>query len=209
MADTKPDLIERAQETLPRRRRGMWLWVLVAVVAAGVLAAVLLWPDGDEAPVLSEEPPYGLTAIDMPKTGDEMVAVLERMPAIDGRQPTFMEEEGIVFYEGTESEGPGLYRSIQVLPADDPPRPNEFAEAIQETLANAQQSETVTVEASALDPNGDLMWAVISDEETQDGIPAFYMVWAEPNGSWFFYLSGDSADFRVKLVHAFSSAVGD
>ena len=39
MTDTKPDLIERARETSPQRRRGMWLWILV-VVAAGVLATV-------------------------------------------------------------------------------------------------------------------------------------------------------------------------
>jgi hypothetical protein len=41
MTDTKPDLTERARETSPQRRRGMWLWILgVVVVAAGVLATV-------------------------------------------------------------------------------------------------------------------------------------------------------------------------
>ena len=41
MTDTKRDLIERARETSPQRRRGMWLWILgVVVVAAGVLATV-------------------------------------------------------------------------------------------------------------------------------------------------------------------------
>ena len=41
MTDTKPYLIERARETSPQRRRGMWLWILgVVVVAAGVLATI-------------------------------------------------------------------------------------------------------------------------------------------------------------------------
>ncbi len=46
MTDTKRELIERierAQKTSPQRRRGMWLWFLVAAAAAaGVLAVVRL-----------------------------------------------------------------------------------------------------------------------------------------------------------------------
>ena len=78
MTDTKPDLIERAQEASPPRRRGRWLWYLVAAVAAaaGILAAVLLWPDGDETPVLGADPPYGLAGVELPDTEAEVIAEL-------------------------------------------------------------------------------------------------------------------------------------
>lgn len=216
MTDTKPDLIARAHETSLRRPRGRWLWFsMVAVVAAGVLAAVLLWPD-DEPVVLTENPPYGLTGVEMPETEDELVAVLERLPEIDGRQPTFMREEDMVsvVYEGTESEAPGIYRSIQVL-LNEPPGPGDepwdleyFIDDVELHMTNLEQEEGWIIEASAIDPNDDLVWMVMTDPETEDGVPAFHIWWAEPvAGGDIYALSGDTADFRLKLVHAFVSAI--
>lgn len=50
MTDTKPAEVQRVPEASPPRRRGTWIWVPVvaAVVVAGLLGAVLLWPDNGE-----------------------------------------------------------------------------------------------------------------------------------------------------------------
>jgi len=157
-----------------------------------------------------DEPPWGLTGIDMPATEEGIVAVFTAMPAIDGRDPTLLEEMGMVFYEGTDADAPGVYRSISAMPADfaeGPANPGELVGLIQEAMAEADKSDDVTVEASAVDPDGDLVWAVVTDQETEDGIPAYHLVWADPDGSWIFYATGDTAEFRVSLIQAFVDAV--
>lgn len=50
------------------------------------------------------------------------------------------------------------------------------------------------------------MWAAVTEIETDDGVPAYRLIWTEPDGSWFFNLIADSPEFRVKLVHAFTEA---
>ena len=156
----------------------------------------------------SSEPPWGLTEIDMPDTEAEVIAVLEAMPPIDDRQPTVLVDEVAMFYEGTPDEPPGVYRSVTVLPADEPPSPGEFVGLIEEVIADADADEGVTVEASAIDPAEPLIWVVIDDAETDDGIPAYYMAWADPEGSWFFQAIGDTSEFRQSLIEAFVDAAG-
>lgn len=193
MTDTKPDLFERARETSPQRRRGMWLWVLgVAVVAGGVLAAVLLWPDdGDSG--RSEDPPYGLMGIELPNTETEVIAVLQALPAIDGRQPSFDAEFPAASYEPDQEKDWVGIGALQV-----------GAEPLESFAPDVREAEGNTIEATALDPNSDLLWmAYTRDLET------FTLGWADPDGSWLFYATGDTADFRIKLVDAFISTVGD
>lgn len=211
MTHTKPDLIERARETSTPRRGGMWRWVLIvgAVVAAGVLAAVLFWPNGggDTTPVLTGDPPYGLTTIDMPRGEDEVVAVLERMAAIDGRQPAVTRQEGLVtvVYEGTEL--PEDWWSVSVL-LDVAVEADWFIDGLRQEILDAEEEGRI-VEASALDPNGELVWQVITDPDIGEGIPAFHMTWANPSDLGPVYtVASDTADFRHKLVHAFIEAVG-
>lgn len=201
MTDTRPDVIERAREPSPPHRRGMWLWLLVvvAVAAAGVAAAVLWWPDGGEAPVLGEDPPYGLTEVGMPNTEAEVVAVLEALPVIDGREPSLSTESGWASAKYYESASGEIKVGISAI--YDP----ELREAFPEW----------NVEASVGDPDSDLLWMTppFADEES------FGLMWAASDGSWLFvldvdtaeqgpYRSSDGPDLRVRLVDAFVSATG-
>lgn len=211
MTYTKPDVTERVPQTLPPRRRRMWPWVLVVVVvvAAGVLGAVLLWPDGggDKSPVLTGDPPYGLTSIDMPDSEEELVAALERMPVIDGRQPTVTRQEGLVtvVYEGTAL--PEGWWSL-VVGLDLEVDAEWFIDGLRQEIVDAEEEGRI-VEASALDPNGDLVWQVVTDPDIGDGVGTFRMTWADPADLGPGYtVIGDTADFRLKLVHAFITAVG-
>jgi hypothetical protein len=178
------------------------------------VAVVLLWPD-DDAATLSQDPPYGLTEIEMPATDAAVIAALERMPAIDGRQPTLLRDEAMVVYEGTEAEAPGIYRSIGVVldpppgPDDDPFDPEALADDFA-SIVDVGGEKVWIVEASAFDPDGDLLWVVFIEPETDDLIPAYHVMWAEPTAEGdLYYLSGDTPEFRVKLVHAFINAVGE
>ncbi len=201
MTDTELDVMERDRETSSPRRRGMRLGVLgvVVVAAAGVLAAVLWWPNGGEAPVFGEDPPYGLTEVGMPNTEAEVVAVLEALPAIDGRQPSLGSEGGWAsakYYESASGEV-----KVGISAIYDP----ELREAFPEW----------NVEASVGDPDSDLLWMTppFADEES------FGLMWAASDGSWLFVLDVDTAeqgpyrpsdgpDLRVRLVDAFVTAAG-
>jgi hypothetical protein len=189
--------MERVHE-IPPKRRGMWIWIAAAVVvAAGVFGAILFWPDAAETPVLTATPPYGLTEIDGPKSTDEIISVLERMPAIDGRQPTYTREGmlAVVAYDGTAA---GPHGSILVF-LDVEREPEGIIEGLQ------QLEEEATVEASALDPTSDLLWVASTQAE---GMP-FRISWAEPFASdAMFSVAAETAEFRVALMHAFIPAAG-
>lgn len=198
MTDTKPDSIQRAQETSSQRRRGRWLWFLVAA-AAGILAAVLWWPDGDETPVLSEDPPYGLAGVELPDTEAEVIAVFEAMPAIDGRQPVLSQMGGDELYPTAtyyQSEEGGFGVEIQAFPDADP----------LESLT-AAGAEGWNVEGQAVDPDSDLIW-MAAGPAPEDEFDVFALVWADPGGSWRFFAVADTAEFRVELVDAFVTAAG-
>lgn len=91
-------------------------------------AAVLWWPNG-----LSDDPPWGLDEVDMPVTEADMLAVIDRMPDIDGTQPIFNDDgmAGIVSYGG-------FYRSIFILPADEPPGAEDFVDFIRQMITEAE-----------------------------------------------------------------------
>jgi hypothetical protein len=173
-----------------------WLWTAaIAVIAVAVVAAVLWWPSG-----LSDEPPWGLDEVDMPVTEADMLAVVDGMPDIDGNQPTFNQEgfAGIVSYGDS-------YRSIFILPADEPPGAENSVDLIRQAVTDAEAAGD-TVEASNLESSGGLVWVAVTETETDDGVPAYHLMWTEPDGSWFLHLIADSPEFRVKLVHAFIEA---
>ena len=160
----------------------------------------------DQAPVLSEDPPYGLAEIDMPKTGDELVAALERLPAIDGRQPTVTREGDLVFvvYEGTTL--PHDNWSMWVF-LDVAVESEWFIDSLRQGIVDAEEEGRI-VEASDLDPSDDLVW--VAENRTEGGTTTFGMTWADPSDLGPSYsVTGDTADFRLKLVHAFIGAVGD
>lgn len=169
----------------------------------GVLLAVALvlvaCSDDDTVSGPSEDPPWGLTGIDMPDTEGEVIAVLEAMPVIDGRRPTILRNGetsvpyGVAYVDG-ESWDAGMTAARH-----DPPE--DLTVAVR-GVAEAYEAEGITVEASALDPNGHLVWVAATDDEN------YALMWADPEGSWIFSIQGDSAQFRTKMVHAFITAAG-
>ncbi len=100
------------------------------------------------------------------------------------------------------------YRTILILPADEPPGDENFVDFIRQAVADAETAGD-TVEATNLQTDGDLVWAAVTETETDDGVPAYHLIWTEPDGSWFFHLIADSPEFRVKLVDAFIEATGE
>jgi hypothetical protein len=134
----------------------------------------------------------------MPDT--EVIALLEGMPAIDGRQPTVMYVEdglpwGVFYGDASSPDASGLV----VMPTD-----AGDIEPIPEVIGNLiaeYEAEGMTVEGSALDPNGTLVWVAATDG---DGYAA---VWAEPDGAWIFSLQGDSPEFRTEMIDALTTTV--
>jgi len=149
------------------------------------------------------DPPWGLEGAPMPRTEAQIMAVYETMGEVEGRQPSVSKDYGMVYYEGKESEAPGIYRSISALPADSPIT-DDLMSMVEEPIAEAENSDTMTVVASNLDRSSDLAWAVIDDLETDDGLAAYSIVWTD--GSWLFFASGDTPEFRVALVQEFVEA---
>jgi hypothetical protein len=167
------------------------------MILAGVIVLAAACGDDDADPEPSDGPPWALTGIEMPDTEEAVIAVLEALPEIDGRQPTLLRDEESLGVDYGESESGGV--GIGAWPDDEPTK--LLAQVIEHMTAEGP-AEGLTVEASALDPNGDLVWVASTDTET------FGLLWADPDGSWVFNLAGDSAEFRVRLIQAFITAGG-
>jgi hypothetical protein len=166
-------------------------------MAATVLTAAC--GDGDAESVRSDEPPWGLTGIEMPDTEAEVIAVLQALPGIDGRQPTFEMDEDFsiasAIYDESEEEGAfGV-----VINAAPDSAPLESFAAFEATGGN--------IEASAGDPDGDLIWMAFGPSP-EDEFESFALWWADPDGSWGFLAVADTAEVRIELVHAFITAAG-
>ena len=81
-----------------------------------------------------------------------------------------------------------------------------FTDTLRQTIEDPDREWIV--EASALDPDGDLVW--VADNGTEGGMPVFHMMWADPSDLGPSYnVNGATADFRRKLVHAFITATAD
>ena len=166
------------------------LTVLVAVGACG----------GGES---SDAPPWGLDSVDMPDTEEEVAAVFAAFPEeIDGR--TRLGDEPTRF--GYIDEGSGSFWAIQADPWEQlqalhMPGVDSPADWIT-FLASGRSA--VVVEASAVDPVGGLMWVATNVPE-QENMLDFW--WAAPDGSWLFFVEGDSVG-RQALVEAFVAAAG-
>lgn len=164
-------------------------WLLLVAVLMAVTVPTAACGDDDAGPTRSDDPPWGLTEIEMPDTEAEVMAVFEAMPEIDGHQPAFGMDEDygfpfVTYYESDDEEGLGIF----ALP--DPEPLGAFPNAW-------------NIEASAADPNSDLLWTAPPFADEED----FGFMWAISDGSWVFYASADTAESRVELIHAFVAAV--
>jgi hypothetical protein len=127
------------------------------------------------------------------------------MPAIDGRQPTVTRAGDLVFvvYEGTGL--PPDNWSMWVL-LDLEVEAEWFIDSLRQGIVDAEEEGRI-IEASDLDASDDLVW--VTENRTEGGTTAFGMTWADPSDLGPSYsVMGDTADFRIELVHAFISAVG-
>jgi hypothetical protein len=185
---------ESKQQGIPPRR---WWSLAAAVVLMAVTVLVAACGDDDAGPVRSDDPPWGLTGIEMPDAEADVIAVLQALPAVDGHQPAFdMEEEfgypSAIYYEMEEY---GLRVVISAVPMMGEPPLESFD-------PDMDEAEGWTIEATALDPNSDLLWMAGTNEVL------YGVMWADPDGSWVFAVQADTAESRVKLVHAFITAAG-
>ena len=172
-----------------------WSSLAAAVVLMTVTVLTAACGDNDAGSVRTDDPPWGLTEIKMPDTEADVVGVLQALPAVDGHQPTFdMEEIGhpaAIYYE---IKGYGLGVLIEAVAMTGDP--------LEAFDPNMYEAEGWTIEATALDPAGDLLWGAANR-----GV-LFGAMWADPAGSWMFAVQADTAESRVKLVHAFITAAG-
>lgn len=164
--------------------------------------------------VLSDDPPYGLTEIDLPETSEELIAAFERMPAIDGHQPTLTVEEGsvILVYEGAAL--PADYLSMWVIldlevTLDLEVDGESWTDGLKQDVENPEREGWI-LDGSALDPNSDLVWLAdhwMADYGAEGELPVFQMIWFDPSDLGPSYsVFGNTADFRRKLVQAFINA---
>jgi hypothetical protein len=171
------------------------LIVLLLVFTAGACGG-----DGQS----NDAPPWGLDGVDMPDTEAQVAAVFAALPEeIVGR--TRLGDEPTHF--GYIDEGSGSFWTIQADPwelqqALHMPGVDSPADWVT-FLASGRSA--VVVEASAVDPVGDLMW-VATNVPSQEHMLDFW--WAAPDGSWLFFVEGDSVG-RQALVEAFVTAAGE
>jgi hypothetical protein len=185
-----------------RRAFGVLVVVLVAVSCGG---------DDTAGALLSETPPWGLTSIDMPDTEEDVIAAMAALPdEIDGRRRLRGALTGVSYGESR------ILWIVTALPGDDPVMmtgANPDPTAAEYVIDRASHGSLGTIEASAFDASGDLVWAasnLIWEEldappGQQEGT-AYMITWARPDGSWSFHIQADSAAGRTQLVHAFITA---
>jgi hypothetical protein len=154
----------------------------------------------------SNAPPWGLDEIDMPDTEGDIAAVFASFPdEIDGR--TRFGGGTSVIYE-TEDEFQMVW-SIAATPSEELQTPEPGTETpIDYVVDSALRSGGASVEASAVEPTGELVWvafnAVFQDAPVEGSI--YMLAWAKPEGSWAFSLQADSEAGRQQLVQAFVDA---
>lgn len=200
--DIEPD--RNPPHSTSRRTSGAWIFFTV-IVAVGVAAVLWRLLGGG---LSGSDDPWGLTEIDMPDTQAEVLAVFERMPEIDGLRPTITRDEDLItiVYGETTTEGAGIEPLIWVS-IDSGLEPDAYVEGVQEHV-DTIESAGWTIEESVLDPEADLIWAVVSDQNPDEGSPAYVAMWGEPKQTGaFFNLVADTEDFRGELVEAFINAV--
>jgi hypothetical protein len=180
-----------------------------------VLAAVSCGDD-TTAELLGDTPPWGLTSIDMPDTEEDVVAVIAALPdEIDGRRRP---DVGDADLGGVSYGESGIFWTVNASSWEDlqsvlvnPQYPSHTPAELVVTLPSWFGS-LGTVEASALDLDGDLVWIAASEVWEGPDLPpdqqgtVYTMIWAQPDGSWAFHIQADSAAGRVQLVHAFITA---
>jgi hypothetical protein len=147
------------------------------------------------APVAAD--PLELTGSAMPTDLATAVAVLAAMPdEIAGRARQPEEYQLVARYDG------GGVNVSQVL--DEP-----FAarSMIEETSDRFTDEPGSMVEASQLDPDGDLLFFVGSFSD--EGGEVHMAQWCEPEGELLFTVDADSPEFRAALLDSFWTAVAE
>jgi hypothetical protein len=177
------------------------LALLVAGLAAGACGGA---GTGGE---LSDVPPWGLDTVEMPDTQEDVEVAFASFPEEVGGRSRSGWGRGAVYGESV------VAWSIGAMDSETLQTPNPGEETAAGWVADfASRPGGATVEASAVDLNGDLVWvassAVMQDlsEDPPVGGPIYMLSWAKPDGSWAFSLQADSEAGRKALAHAFVTA---
>lgn len=191
------------------------------LVAAAVAVAAVMTGCMSGDPVLSDSPPWGLTSIEMPDTEEDVIAVIAALPdEIDGRRRPDVGDADLTDRPpplGVSYGGAGHILVVNANPAEDLQStfgsPNQTPAEIVIEMASFNRS-LGTIEMSALDLDGDLVWIAANAVREELDVPPeqqetdYTMIWAKPGGSWAFWIQADSAAGRIQLVDAFITAAG-
>lgn len=182
--------------------------VTVALMAIGATGC-----GGGAADVTArtEEPPWGLTAVEMPADAADIDDLFAALPdVVDGRPRTQPFDERTQ-YSAHYGEGDEQGITLFAIPTE------QTAELAGEAVTplewlSAASGEMEGVEDSVLDPDEPLSWVASGGEmETGPGVmETFYVaMWGKPEGEWIFWITADSEAGRTALIHAFLDAVED
>ena len=159
----------------------------------------------------TDEPPWGLDAIDMPDTVEEVQAAISALPGeIDGLSRSgggiLGGSAGVMYGES------GIFWIVQVQPTEQIEMlgmpgvntPTDWLESV-----GSGKSVDRSIEERAL--TGGLLWVASSSEwETAPGQmgTAYLLDWAQPGGDFAFFIQAGSEAGRIALVEAFITAAG-
>jgi hypothetical protein len=183
----------------------------ISILLIVLLAALVAGACGGES-LSSDKPPWGLDGIAMPDTESDVVGVFAVLPReIDGRP---LSGGGPGGYWAMYGESDVAW-TISAMPSELLENPGPGIETPAKWVTDfASRPGGATVDASAVDLGGDVVWvafsAVLEDtsEEPPRGGPIYMLAWAKPDGSWAFSLQADSEAGRVALAEAFVNATG-
>ena len=177
---------------MKHRIRIVLMFLVVAVVVGGC-------GSGSSA----DEPPWGLDSIDLPDTEEQIAAVFDALADEIGGRESVPGAPLLRTYQSLEpvlGDSPSLWH----IWAEDIQSDPESALTVTEFLAS--EASYPSAEASAINPNGDLMWVALYEATEQP--TAYGLMWAEPAGSWVFFAFADSQEGRQQLLEAFKAAAG-
>lgn len=159
-----------------------------------VLMVVVLAGCGDDGPAEAVDP-YGLAPLVPPGSEQEILGVLEAMPAeISGFAKTVDVVALAVAYGGSNT--------LVAIPF-----PGGGPVSLAQDLSRFPSEPGASVETSQLDPESGVLWMVGSFTDQGGAGVVHIAVWGAPDGDWAFNASAATPETRDALVRAFVEAV--
>lgn len=163
------------------------------------------------AEVSIDDPPWGLTSIEMPGSDAELMAVFAALPdEIDGHPRSSGQLSAL--YGELDSDGfanhpLGFIDTVSredIRTAGPPGTDWTFLDWL---TSMASSSDSPPLEASELDPDEELIWVASGESYGPDGEGIFFVRWAQPDGERLFIAQAFTEIGRRRLVEEFIDAV--